>query len=92
MGVFIALFLLIITLTMGGTSSEVKDRQVEFLADAVRRAAVQSYALEGRFPESLSYLEENYGRIIDHSRFAVYYETTGDNLLPQIRVIPLTQN
>jgi len=87
MGVFIVLFLVAITLVLGSTETKVQDRQTEFLADAVRRAAVQSYALEGRFPENIAYLEENYGLIIDHKRFAVYYESMGDNLLPQIRVI-----
>jgi len=89
MGIFIVLFLILINLSMGGTSSEIDDRQAQFLSDAVRRAAVQSYALEGRFPENISYLEENYGLIIDHNRFAVYYESMGDNILPQIRVITL---
>jgi len=88
MGIFIVLFLVVITLLLGLTENRVQSRQVEFLQDAVRRAAVQSYALEGRFPEDLNYLEENYGLIIDHKRFAVYYESMGDNLLPQIMVVP----
>ena len=89
--VFIVLFLLISTFVMGGADTKVQNRQTDFLADAVRRAAVQSYALEGRFPDNLSYLEQNYGLIIDHNSFAVYYESMGDNLLPQIRVIPLNR-
>jgi len=87
MGVFIVLFLVVITLSLSVTENRVQTSQTDFLADAVRRAAVQSYALEGRFPDNIQYLEENYGLIIDHKRFAVYYEPMGDNLLPQIRVI-----
>ena len=87
MGVFITCFLVVITLALSMTETKVQDNQTDFLADAVRRAAVQSYALEGRFPDNLAYLENNYGLIIDHKRFAVYYEPMGDNLLPQIRVI-----
>ena len=87
--VFVVLFLLLTNAAIGGTSGNVQDRETEFLADAVRRAAVQSYALEGRFPDNLNYLEENYELSIDHNRFAVYYESMGDNLLPTIRIIPL---
>ena len=87
--IFVVLFVGTMYFVMGGADSKIQDRQLEFLTDAVRRAAVQSYALEGRFPENIGYLEENYGLIIDHNNFAVYYEFMGDNLLPQIRVIPL---
>lgn len=87
--IFVLLFLVLTNATIGGATNNVQDRETEFLADAVRRAAVQSYALEGRFPDSLNYLEENYALSIDHNRFAVYYEPMGDNLLPTIRIIPL---
>jgi len=90
MGVFILLFLVLLILVTGRADSKVQDRQLEFLQDAVRRAAVQSYALEGRYPDNLAHLEENYGLVIDRNNYAVYYEPMGDNLLPQIKVIPLS--
>ena len=31
------------------------------LQEAVRKASVQCYAIEGRYPASVDYLEENYG-------------------------------
>ena len=37
------------------------------LVQAVRRASVQCYAIEGRYPPSVEYLEENYGIAIDLS-------------------------
>ncbi|MDR3307732.1 MAG: hypothetical protein LBS58_02380 [Coriobacteriales bacterium] len=70
-----------------GLSSQVQDNQATFLADAVRRSAVQCYALEGSFPEDVAYLEQNYGLYIDRGHYAVYYEPMGGNLIPQIRVI-----
>lgn len=90
MTVFVFIFVLLATFTTGGASVQAKDEQRKFLSDAVRRSAVQCYALEGRFPDNLSYLEENYGLIIDHDNFAVYYEPMGSNLIPQIRVVSLT--
>jgi len=89
MVVFVLLIVLIVNVFAGGTGSRVQARQLEFLTDAVRRSAVQCYALEGRFPDNLSYLEEHYGLIIDHDSFFVYYEPMGSNLIPQIRVIPI---
>ena len=91
MVLFVALFLVFSFFVFGGTDSRIEDRQVQFLEDAVRRAAVQSYALEGRFPENIRYLEENYGLIIDHNSFIVYYESMGDNLLPQIIVTSINR-
>jgi hypothetical protein len=73
----------------GGLSSTVTDKQAQFVADSVRRSSVQCYAIEGRFPPTVGgveYLEKNYGLIVDHSRYVVYYESLGDNLIPQIRI------
>ena len=70
-----------------GVSRQVQTDRAQFLSDAVRRSAVQCYALEGRFPDTVDYLEEHYGLIIDRSHYAVYYENMGGNILPQIRVV-----
>ena len=77
------------TLATFGTNQKVQEKQKEHLEAAVRQSAVQCYALEGSFPDNLSHLEEEYRLVIDHSNFAVYYESMGDNLVPQIKVIPL---
>lgn len=87
--VFAVVFVLLTTFMTGSAGTKINDKQLEFLEDAVRRSAVQCYALEGSFPNSLAYLEENYGLIIDHKNYAVYYEPVGGNLIPQIIVIPL---
>jgi len=75
-------------------SDRVQDTQAQFVADSVRRSAVQCYVIEGRFPdtmEGVKYLEDNYGLFIDYKRYVVYYESMGDNFIPQIRVIPIPQ-
>jgi hypothetical protein len=78
----------------GGLSATVTDKQAQFVADSVRRSAIQCYAIEGRFPASvggLDYLKDNYGLTIDQSRYVVYYESMGDNLIPQIQVAAISQ-
>jgi hypothetical protein len=57
------------------------------LEKSVRRAAMVCYALEGRYPESLSYLKDNYGIMIDEEKFAVHYDIFASNIMPEIFVV-----
>lgn len=57
------------------------------LRQAVLQAAVQCYAVEGSYPASLDYLEENYGLLVNHDRFIVTYEAFASNLIPQVNVL-----
>jgi hypothetical protein len=78
----------------GGLSNTVTDKQAQFVADSVRRSAIQCYAIEGSYPPTiggLEYLRENYGLTIDTKRYVVHYESQGDNFVPQIRVLPVPQ-
>ena len=61
--------------------------QRALLEDAITRALVTCYAVEGRYPSSLSYLEENYGVQVNHSRFIVSYEAYASNQLPVVAVL-----
>jgi len=63
------------------------DMQTEALEQTIRRASVTCYAVEGRYPESFSYLMENYGLTVDFSRYAVRYTVSGSNVMPDIEVI-----
>ena len=61
------------------------------LVQAVRRASVQCYAIEGRYPPSVEYLEENYGIAIDRERYHVFYEGFASNIMPDITVFPVSE-
>ena len=69
--------------------SETKKKQQESLKEAVIKGAVQCYSVEGRYPESLSYLEQHYGLKYDKHEFVISYEIIGSNRMPQVTVIPL---
>jgi hypothetical protein len=89
---FALLVSVLIMLGTGGLTESVTEKQTRFVADNVRRSAVQCYAVEGRFPPTqggLAYLKGNYGLAIDERRYAVFYESLGDNLIPRIEVIPV---
>ncbi|MDR3316076.1 MAG: hypothetical protein LBS98_06345 [Coriobacteriales bacterium] len=92
---FVAAVVAFALIALQGMSNRVDANHASFVEESVRRSAVQCYAIEGRFPsnaEGVEYLEENYGLNIDYSHFVVYYESMGDNLIPQIRVIPVSQD
>jgi hypothetical protein len=58
--------------------------------EAIVRAAVQCYSLEGRYPPSLEYLEANYGLTLDRTKYVYYYQSIlGSNAMPDIQMFPL---
>ena len=56
------------------------------LEKAIKKAAVQCYAIEGFYPPEPDYLVENYGVIIDYNKYAVSYISFTSNIIPDIKV------
>lgn len=71
--------------------NETTKKEEESTKDAIVKGAVQCYAVEGRYPENLSYLEKHYGVSYDKKKFIVSYEVTGSNRMPQVTVILLNE-
>jgi hypothetical protein len=88
----IAFFLVIAGLFVWNLGSIDRATEVEALTavnQAITRAAVQCYAIEGRYPASVEYMENNYGLSIDRERYIVHYERFAENLMPDIRVLSI---
>lgn len=68
----------------GGANDDRADR----IEAAVRRAATACYAAEGRYPEDLEYLYNNYGLSRD-GKYAVHYGIFASNLPPDVDVVPM---
>lgn len=86
----VCIFLLILFLFVQGISSlseSTKKRQKESLENAIMRNVTYCYTVEGAYPESLSYLKENYGLTYDEDLFFVDYQISGSNILPDITII-----
>jgi len=86
----LAVFVLAIVFTVtmvGQMSRRVDVEQTARLREVLRRAAISCYSVEGRYPPSLEYLEEHYGVVIDHSKFAVDFDVISRNAMPIIEVI-----
>lgn len=71
----------------GLVTRDMDEQAAAALRQAVVDAAVQCYAVEGKYPESLDKLEEEYGVQINHARFIVTYEVFASNQLPDITVL-----
>lgn len=74
--------------SVGAIKTRTREDQLNALTDAVRRASVQCYAIEGRYPPSVEYLEEHYGIVIDRKRYNVFYDGWASNVMPDITVLP----
>jgi hypothetical protein len=80
-----AVIVLFIT-AVGGASEKADTSAVAALDRAIRRAAVQCFAIEGFYPIELDYLVENYGLVIDETRFVIYYRAEMPNFMPDVQV------
>jgi hypothetical protein len=78
--------LIVIWTYAGNITTSNEEQTIESIKEAVVRATVQCYALEGRYPASLKYLEENYGVSVDTDKYIVHYRSEGENMMPDIRV------
>ena len=90
-GIFAPVIAVLVLLCfLGGISNLSRGRETEDkqqLEEALRRAAVTCYAVEGIYPPSVEYMVEHYGLQIDSRRFAVSYTAFAENLMPDITVL-----
>ena len=71
----------------GHIEKDLTEKGARVLKDTILQSAVQCYAVEGSYPPSLEYLEENYGLQINHKRYLVTYDIFASNLMPQMTVL-----
>jgi hypothetical protein len=82
-------FLVILAVTLAGLANAgraVRASGLRAAEEAVRRAAVTCYAIEGAYPESYEYLKEHYGVRVDERLYAVHYSVFASNVMPDIAV------
>lgn len=61
------------------------------LEENLHKAVVSCYALEGAYPSSVEYLEENYGLTYDKEKYAIGYIAFASNVMPDMTVIDLSE-
>ncbi|MGN0671784.1 MAG: hypothetical protein ACI4KE_04050, partial [Anaerovoracaceae bacterium] len=67
------------------------ERQKESLTNALSRSITYCYTVEGSYPDSLEYIEENYGLIYNRELFYVDYRTNGANIYPDVTVLEIKE-
>lgn len=88
----VAVFLVVIAFfyyAIDSVSRGTVDHQKEVLENAVFQDVVYCYSIEGAYPDTVEYLEKNYGLTYDHERFFVGYRLQGSNIMPDITIIDL---
>lgn len=59
---------------------------VQVTREAVRRAVVQCYAIEGIYPPNVEHLVNEYGLTYDATKYYIFYEIFASNIMPTIEV------
>lgn len=88
----IVLFFLMLVLFLfltGETEKISAEEECKLLAESIERNVMQCYVLEGRYPDSIEYLEENYGVTYDKNVYRVDYIIYGSNMKPEIDIVVL---
>ncbi len=82
---FVALIVGFVLVINHMTSSD-ENQQIQLVEDAVRKAALTCYAVEGMYPEDLQYLRDNYSLSYNDQKYLVSYDAFASNLMPGISV------
>ena len=88
---FTVFIMIMVVLGLRQTDESSNAEGLRILEDSIRRAVVMSYAIEGRYPASIEYIEENFGIYIDSTKYVVHYSIFASNILPEITVLSLQQ-
>lgn len=83
---FVLGMLLYATITM---KQDTLDFQKETVEKNIQRACVECFVLEGRYPSSLDYLQEQYGFTYNKDLFFIDYRPVAENIMPDITIIVL---
>lgn len=77
------LFIVCIGIAAGGN----KQRQKEYLEDALCRDITYCYATTGAYPDSLDTIENKYGLVYDKNQFYIDYKVIGKNIYPKVTIL-----
>lgn len=86
----VAVFMIMIVWLVSGVlnaNSAVDANELEEIKTTIENGVTICYAIEGVYPESIEYLKENYGVVIDSSKYIVFYEFIAANIRPTITII-----
>lgn len=71
------------------TGQDSLEKEQATLTQALEGGAIRTYALTGRYPQSLEELLADYHITYDTKKFVVEYIPNGSNLFPSLSVLPV---
>jgi hypothetical protein len=86
----IILFIAILGVFLYGISSisdTARSEEKRNLENALQRDIIHCYTVEGIYPPTLEYMEDNYGLTYDSEKYIVDYQVIGSNLMPDFHII-----
>ncbi len=84
--IFIALIAAFVLL-VNNITGKGDGRELEIVRDAVKNAALTCYAVEGMYPDDLTYLRQHYNLSFNEDKYMVYYRPFASNIMPSIKVV-----
>lgn len=81
-----ALLIIWLVISINNAGDAAEKNRADSLYRSVMNSASLCYSIEGEYPPSLEYLEENYGVQSDRGRYIVHYEYFGANIRPTVTV------
>ena len=89
-GFSLLLFPTVLLIMLYGFQSAAENSAEEHLRlteETLRRAVVSCYALEGRYPPDVAYLQKQYGLQLNNEKYIVHYEIFAENIMPDITIL-----
>lgn len=92
LGIGLVILMLVIALMVavwvgfGYVADQAKDQGAQTLRDSIMDTAMQCFAIEGYYPPTLEYLQENYGLSINEDDYVVVYVAFASNVPPTVDV------
>ena len=67
-------------------NKSISTKHTKHIEDSLTSVIALCYALEGKYPDDIYYIQNNYGFQIDEERYIYHYEKFAANIMPDIRV------
>ena len=83
------LYVSILTIFIFGfqnTQNQVGEKDLFRVKDAIQKAALECYSIEGKYPQKITYLIDHYGLILQEDVYSVRYEYIAENIMPAMNV------
>lgn len=66
----------------------VREQGAISMRTSILNAAKQCASIEGAYPQSIAYLEDHYGLVVNSADYLITYESYADNVVPSVVVVP----